>query len=174
MPLGIPICYSEEDYFKLNRFLEEHNILLLLKPHPAQNIDMIVNTHCSNICILDNDELKKYNIQTNELLAQTDALITDYSSIYYDYLLLNKPIGITLDDYEQYKEEMGFVFANPLEVIKGSYIYNIDDLCDFITSIAMNQDEFREIRSHITKLIDKYHDCYSSNRVFEFIISKID
>lgn len=172
MPLGIPICYSKEDLVNFNDYLKEMNVLVILKPHPAQNIELIVDLHCSNIKILYSDDLIEAGIQTNELLAQMDALITDYSSIYYDYLLLEKPIAITLDDYEQYKDEMGFVFENPLNVLKGDYIYDMQDLYTFIGSVLDERDNSKEERERVLKLIDQYRDPFSTKRVFDFIASK--
>ena len=171
MPLGIPICYSEEDMILLNDYLSNNKILLILKPHPAQNIDLIVDLKCSNIRILYSDELVNANIQTNELLAQTDALITDYSSIYYDYLLLDRPIAITLDDYQQYKEEMGFVFEKPLDVIKGYYIYNIKDFISFLESIVKDCDDEKIERQNVAKMIDDHMDSKSTKRLFDFIMA---
>ena len=51
-----------------------------------------------------NDEyLKEKEIKLNQILSATDALITDYSSIYYDYLLTDKPIGLTINDIDEFK-----------------------------------------------------------------------
>ncbi len=37
-------------------------------------------------------------------------LVSDYSSVAIDYLLLDRPLGFTLDDYEAYTESRGWVF----------------------------------------------------------------
>lgn len=172
MPLGIPIIYSKEEIIKLNSYLTRKGVLLLLKPHPAQNLELIINLNLSNLKILQNEELIKNNIQTNELLSQTDALITDYSSIYYDYLLLRKPIAVTLDDYEQYKSEMGFVFTNPLDILKGVYVHNINDLYMFIDSVLSGRDESRKERETVIDLIEKYKDSHSTERLFNWLKSQ--
>ena len=52
---------------------------------------------CSNIVILSNEQLYHMDIQTNEILMHADALISDYSSVAVDYLLLDRPIAFTLD-----------------------------------------------------------------------------
>ena len=49
------------------------------------------------------------------LLRNADALITDYSSAYFDYMLLNRPIAFTVEDIEEYRKKRGFVFDNPFE-----------------------------------------------------------
>lgn len=48
--------------------------------------------------------------ETSELMIASDILITDYSSIMFDYSLLEKPIFIYMTDYEKYKKERGIYF----------------------------------------------------------------
>ena len=61
------------------------------------------------------------------MLGSSDALITDYSSVYFDYLLLDKPIGFTVDDMELYIKDRGFIFNNPEEYMPGKrYIMNMN------------------------------------------------
>lgn len=43
------------------------------------------------------------------ILNAVDILITDYSSIYFDFLLLDRPIIFTPIDYEEYKHNRGFL-----------------------------------------------------------------
>ncbi|AHG82487.1 Teichoic acid biosynthesis protein [Bibersteinia trehalosi USDA-ARS-USMARC-188] len=49
-------------------------------------------------------------IDSNELLGYCDLLITDYSSIIYDFLALNKPVISYVYDFDEYKEERGLYF----------------------------------------------------------------
>ena len=106
--LGIPIIYNIENLRALNNFLKQLNILLVLKPHPAQDLSVIKTEKLSNFILLTNQDLEKENINLYEFLGQTDGLITDYSSVYFDYLLTKKPIAITTDDLEEYKKVFGF------------------------------------------------------------------
>lgn len=45
---------------------------------------------------------------TEELLVVTDILISDYSSVIYDYAYFGKPLILFTPDYEQYQRECGF------------------------------------------------------------------
>ena len=107
------------------------------------------------------------------MLAQTDAMISDYSSIYWDYLLLNRPIGITLDDYEQYKTQFGFAFEHPIDVLIGEYIYNYDDLQSFIDHVSKNIDIMKKQRETIKQQAQVGPDYESTKRVYDFIIKKL-
>lgn len=61
-------------------------------------------------------------------MGYSDALITDYSSVCVDYLIVDKPIAYTLDDYEVYKQTRGFVFEDPHEYMPGHHLYRFSDL----------------------------------------------
>lgn len=51
---------------------------------------------------------KKLPFRTGELLLVADMLITDYSSVFFEYLLVDKPIVFFAPDYESYYEKRGF------------------------------------------------------------------
>lgn len=171
-PLGIPILYDTKTANELNSYLVSKNILLIFKPHPAQNLNILKELSFSNIRFLHNDELLRNNIQTNEFLKCCDAMITDYSGIYYDYLCLDRPIGITLDDFSCYSKQHGFVFYDPLDILKGYYIYNIDELKSFISEVSDNCDSCKEARNRINKMVNDYDDGKSTDRLIEFIKEK--
>lgn len=171
-PFGIPILYTKEDVARVNQFLIDRNMLIILKPHPAQDLAAISELECSNIRVLYNEWMLKYGVQTNELLAQTDAMIGDYSGIYYDYLLLDKPIGITLDDYEEYRNQAGMVFKNPLDILVGRYIYNVEDLMGFLREVYEGEDLLLEQRKKIKELTNVKPYNESTRRVFNFIDEK--
>lgn len=172
-PYGLPFVFSEDDINELKLCLEEENVLLLIKPHPAQNIEKLKMNNSEFIHVVMSEDLSRFNIQINELLAQTDALITDYSSIYYDYLFVKKPIALTLDDYNEYQDEKGFVFDDPLDVLVGEVLYSIDDLCSFIVNVSNEKDLFFEQREALQRKINDYNDGRSTERVYNFIMSEI-
>ncbi|RGE39713.1 glycosyltransferase [Comamonas testosteroni] len=60
---------------------------------------------------LDHVLVAPQSIDTSELLAITDVLITDYSSIFFDYLSTGKPILFYTYDLEQYCQERGLYFG---------------------------------------------------------------
>lgn len=169
-PLGIPIIYNVQELKSINKFLKKCNIVMLLKLHPAQDTSVIRASSYSNFLILDDAALKEHGITLYEILSDTAALITDYSSIYYDYLLLHKPIGITLDDYQEYKECNGFSFSNILDILKGEYIYNIIDLERFISNVELGNDVMREEREKVNRMANKYQNGEYSQMVLDYLV----
>lgn len=171
---GIPLLESENDLNELNQALVANNVLLVIKPHPAQDMSELVRMDTDNIRVIYSADLLKNNIQINEFLAQTDAMITDYSSIYYDYLMLNRPIAITLDDYEVYEKQKGFVFDNPNDYLKGYHLFSVQDLVSFISDVGNNQNRYYEECKKINSIISDYFDDKSSDRVLEAILQKLE
>lgn len=172
-PMEVPCLYSKEECEKLNEVLKENNILLILKPHPAQRLSAIKELELSNFVILYNEELTNKDIQLYQFIGSTDALITDYSSIYYDYLLTGNPIGLTVDDYEVYAKDTGFVFDDVFEYIVGEHIFNCDDFILFVNHVANGDDALSGKRSKVNQIVNKHTDNKSSKRVYEYIISEL-
>lgn len=171
--LGLPVIYNVEDLKFLNDLLKELNILLVLKPHPAQDLSLIKAEELSNFVILTNQDLEKENINLYEFLGQTDGLITDYSSVYYDYLLTDKPIAITTDDLKEYSKVFEFVYDNIFDVIKGEYINNFDEFKIFLQNISNGNDIAKDDRQKIKNLVHKYQDGNSSKRIYEFLVNEL-
>lgn len=172
--LGLPILYSIENLKELNTLLKKLDILLVLKPHPAQDLSVIKAENLSNFIILTNNDLENANINLYEFLGQTDGLITDYSSVYYDYLLTDKPIAITTDDFEEYKKTFNFVYKDIFEIIKGEYINNLSEFMIFLNNIAYGKDIAKEERLKVKNMLHKYKDGNSSKRVYDFLVNNME
>lgn len=159
---------SEKNLRKLNDYLVLSNSILFVKLHPSQNLDFINIINSDNIRFLTNDELLKLEIDVYNFLGLSDALITDFSSVYFDYLLLNRPIGFELRDMEIYNKGIGFIFDNPLDYMPGHKIKNLDDFKLFINDVVSNNDIFLDERTKLLKLNHLNCDNNSSKRVVEY------
>ena len=172
-PLGLPIFQNPEDVIRLNEVLRAENVLLVAKPHPAQNISLLQEISATNITFMDNDLLHRAGVDLYSFLGASDALITDYSSVYYDYLLTGKPIGLTLDDLEAYTSKRGFVYDDPREVLKGTEILNMEDFISFVHEISNDDNPHQGELAAVDSLVNEYHDDRSSARVADFILKML-
>lgn len=179
--LGFDICESKQtipliddvkDAETLNEIAKKHNFLIIIKPHFAQNVDYIKKYNLSNIVFIDDSFFVNNEITSYELIASSDALITDYSSVYYDYLLCNKPIGLIWNDIEEYKKNPGLIEKYEYYSQGGVKIYNFDQLLGFMNDIATNEDKLIKERNEILKEVFDYRDSNNSIRVTDFIIDK--
>ena len=164
---GFPIVETMEQLEKINLLLKEKEMVLLIKLHPFQDKSVISKVELSNIIMIDNDKLFEQDIQINELLADADALISDYSSAAVDYLLLDRPMAFTLDDVKEYEDSRGFVFDNIREWLPGTEIYSFEDFCTFLVSVSKEQDITAEKRRNLKKKMHKFSDDQSCRRILE-------
>ena len=136
--------------------------------HPAQDISSLnISDNLSNIIFLTSQRAEELELHVYELMTETDALLSDYSSVSFDYMLLDKPIGFTIDDIESYK--IGFSVENPLYYMAGNKIYTYEELVDFIVSVKKNEDNYKEERHKINDFCNFYKDANSCERVVELL-----
>lgn len=160
--------YDEDE---LIRFLKKENYLLVLKLHPFEEKNL-KHIESKYIKILKNNEMKIKLISLNEILNSIDLLITDYSSIYFDYLILNKPILFIDTDIEQYSKKRGFLldkneFWRPGPIIKESKSFMVE-----VNRLLKDESYYRQERQLINSMINVYNDENSSERIFNRIILK--
>lgn len=167
-----PIIHTQDDLEKLNQLCKEHNIHIVIKLHQFQKEYSIFDfENVSNIHEINDDLFRLNNTNLYEFLTATDALISDYSSIAVDYLLLDKPIAFLLDDFEEYKKTRGFVFQDPLEYMPGYHIYFYEQLKQFVIDVDCKKDIYKEERARIIPKMHNRCDNYSE-RVWKTIKNK--
>lgn len=159
-PYGMPCVETKEQLQRLEEQLAEHNILLLFRPHPVQDLSVFHKEELPHIRIADDVFLASMECTLYELLAQTDALITDYSSVYFDYLLTDRPIALTIADKEEYFTRFTLAFPDYKEAVKGFYIETFSQLSSFLAEIAEGVDSTREERMTAK---EKYHTKDAGN-----------
>lgn len=150
---------------ELNELLEKKQFLLIIKLHPFDILQNEKFEKFSNIIILKNEDLEKIDEQLYPLLGSTDALITDYSSVWIDYEILDKPIFFAIHDYEEYKNTRGLLFEDFIDISPYSVIKDYKDFIKFI-------ENYEEVDTNNRKFTDKYNK-YKDNKSCERIIKYI-
>lgn len=144
-------CFKNFDYFKLNQILSEKNELLIIKPHPMAILDEF-EEELSNIRIINEHWLSNNDTTLYELLSISDALWTDYSSVFVDYLVTNKPILFIVPDLDTYRNNRGFSFDIKQVILPG-------------VTVSTQEDFFHNIKS------ESYIDYCYSNQNFNSIVN---
>ncbi|WP_053364429.1 CDP-glycerol glycerophosphotransferase family protein [Bacillus sp. FJAT-27251] len=104
-----------------------------------------------------------FNIE--ELMVLSDMLLTDYSSVIFDYSLLCRPIAFIADDLEEYKLERDFYF--PFETfIPGPFFSCTEELCQWV-----NREEYdlAKVEAFRDRFFD-FHDGMSSYRIVHHLM----
>lgn len=96
--LNFPLIYDNDaNLFELNDVLSSNNSYLLISSHQLSFFHIDISKF-SNINLFK--ETEEYDI--NELLAEVDVLVSDYSSIITDFSLLNRKMIFHIPDYDYY------------------------------------------------------------------------
>lgn len=138
-----PLVGSIDQWNELDELCINNNINLIVKLHPFQTEYGIPFDSFSNIAIINNRSFEQCDVPMYKFVALTDGLISDYSSIAIDYLIVNRPIAFTLDDFEEYRNKRGFVFDDPRIYMPGHHLYKFDDLKCFLLNISAGIDPYK-------------------------------
>lgn len=145
----LPLLGSDEALVALDRCCGEKGIALCVKRHALQPRYRCEDLQLENVTFIDDARLKAEGVALYALMRCSDALVSDYSSVSVDYLLLDRPIAYSLDDYEQYRDSRGFVFDNPLDYMPGHHLYRYEDMIGFLGDVARGDDPHREERRRL-------------------------
>ena len=151
----VPIVKTSE-YTWLNDFLKEKGVKVVVKLHPMQDLSKYNLTELDHFLLMSHIDFTKKNMDLYRLMTQADALITDYSSIFYDYLLLDRPIGFTEDDLDDFGDTRGWAVDNPDDYRPGQRIRSTDDLLFFVDCLVRGEDSYVFDRHRVIKLSNEY------------------
>ena len=153
-----PINLKDEDLKELNELLKQNKELLLIKIHHAQRGTSIPED-LSNIKFIENEYLLEKGISNSVLYSFSTAMLTDYSSAFYGFLLLNRKIGFITVDKASYEASRGFTVKEVDNLLPGEKLWNKEDLFRFFKELK-KEDKFAKEREQIRKdfVGDHYYD----------------
>ena len=154
------------------KFLEENEILFIMKLHPFEEKyykNILKDYKTENLKIIQQEKLTENYLDLYEVLGYSDLLITDYSSVYFDYLLIDKPVIFVPTDIEEYSQKRGFLLEPYDFWTPGPKVYNQDDLLNSILANLNEPNKYKKERNLINSMINYYKDNKSSERVWNLI-----
>lgn len=152
---------------ELNSMLSSSGVHILVKIHPLQNLDVIDKTNYSHIHYLSNADMYAQDVSVDELMGCCDAIITDFSSVYMEFLLLDRPVAFFINSTIDYKRS--YIMDNPEDYMPGEKISNFDELKLFITHLVNGEDNYVQERKRINDLINTYQDNQNCKRLAEYL-----
>ena len=153
----------------INSRLKALNVILLLKYHYYQlQFSKESWTYYSNIIILSDDDI---NQDIYPILTLTDFLITDYSSIMFDYLLTDKPMIFAPFDMDDYLKNDREFYYHYDDVTPGAKTANWDELIECIDEVIKYPAKYNKQRAEIREKFNQFVDGNSCERVFREIIN---
>lgn len=107
-------------------------------------------------------------IDTNSLLSIVDILVSDYSSIYFDFLDTGRPILFYIPDLDSYKNYRGVYFS--LDELPGPATKELDDIIEWIENINDIQKKYKEIYHRNKRWACPKDDGFVAERVWKIIL----
>lgn len=141
----------------------ENEYNLLIKVHPFLYEQARKFSEIKDILVPD-------FVDTNELLSVIDVLITDYSSIFFDYLVTDKPILFYVWDYEDYDEERGRYLSD--EELPGPTLFTIKEVASAVQNITQVQEDYQKVYQQVKERFTNHDDGNVTKRIVEYILNK--
>lgn len=155
--------FKDFDQEQLEAFLEEKNMLLFIRTHVAEQGSAAPYLG-KRIRFLGNEQAE----DVTGILNIFDCLITDYSSIYIDYLLTDKPMIFLPYDRQQYLDGRGMNFDYD-DVTPGP---KPETFNDFLDALSPKEDFWKSERTRVNRLFNEIqHPCAADicNKVLKMI-----
>lgn len=165
---GLPLL-STKDLEDFNNFLKQNGDLCIIKTHPMDHVNIKRYTGFSNIRFFDHTALLDVGADVHFLLQEVDALLTDYSSIAFDFMLLDRPIGYVQGDMHEYEASRGFVLYPTADWTPGKQIQSFEAMKIFIQDLHENIDVHAEMRRDVRGRVHRYTDANSRKRLVEYL-----
>lgn len=150
------------DLKKMKTMLEKDYVLLLRTHHYIA--DKIDTTGLGGFA---------YNLSTyddiSEIYLITDICITDYSSVFFDFANLKRPILFYTYDIEKYKNQLRGFYIDMNTEVPGPLLYTSEEVIDAILHIDKIQKRYQ-------KRYDEFYDrfcCFDDGHASENIVKEV-
>ncbi|MFT6841553.1 MAG: CDP-glycerol glycerophosphotransferase (TagB/SpsB family) [Psychroserpens sp.] len=151
---------------KFQRFLEKINGVLISKGHFVdQNVSN--DSSIERIFHLSDSDIKDVYV----LAKDSNFLLTDYSSILFDYLLTDNPIIFTAFDLKEYISKNRQLYFQYEDVISGPVVKDWNDVMLKVEEI-LDHDNYLELRKKQKSRFNAFHDNLNAERVYQAILRR--
>ena len=159
-------AFRTEDFMHVDRILQKNHVVMVFKPHFHELKNYLhIETALQNIIFAKEEE--KYS-DVYSYIADFDLLISDYSSIIYDFTCAKKPIVLFPYDLEKFKNTDAGLFDYYENIPAGPFCYTWDEVLENVVSL-LREDTWKEKRELCRKEFHPYDDGNNSLRVYRTI-----
>lgn len=169
---------NKENFLNINQYnekiltdyLEKNNYLLVIKPHPVEE-NKIKEVKSNNIVILKDEDMLREFVTINEILSGIDLMISDYSSIYIDFINLERPVIFFDTDLEEYENKRGIIFETcDFWWTAGPKVHTIDRLIQELQKLLNDSEYYKEERKEFNILVNGKKEK-NNDQLIKFILN---
>ncbi len=117
----------------LRQHCAQHGIELVTKAH---QLDDAANADEWGMKVITSDALRAAGLSFFQLLALSAGLVSDYSSVWVDYLRTGRPVGLLFPDFHRFEVDRGFNRPSIAEVAESAVLSDVDDVARFVAEVA--------------------------------------
>lgn len=159
--------FSDFQQEELNNFLQKNNSIIIQKAHERN-----INKGAGYGSGADRRIINIDSILPQKLLAATDILITDYSSCFFDFLLLDRPIIQFIYDYDYYSTKDRGLYYSWENVDCGNMIRKESDLMAAIKKCVEHPEKDHDKRMIIKNRFMTYESPNNCQIIYDKITQK--
>lgn len=134
---------------------------VVVKPHPLDSDDY----GQYGLSVVDEQSLRRAGIGFYQLLARSAGLVTDYSSVWTDYLPLGRPIGFYCPDLEEYARARDLDLEQFTSLIAGPLLRSPAELADFCRTVSEGEDPGRSDRARVIERLGAVLELGATERL---------
>ena len=149
---------------RMSEFCRKNNLMFVCKFHPYLTL--------SKVSLPENIRLVDSKSDVYPLLPLCDVLLTDYSSVYFDFLLVDKPIVFYPYDYKKYISKNRELLFDYDSMTPGKKVTDENDLYTAFEDIMINNiDDFADVRQRLRDLSFSNADGLAAKRLGKHVVS---
>lgn len=150
---------------ELNEFCKQHDSIFLLKKHPWEK-ELIFPDNLSHL-----KDVSGQVSDVQELLVWMDVLITDYSSVFFDFMVTGKPVIFYAYDLEEYKVHCRDMYYDYASEIQGPIAQTEEEMFDLMNKIETWSSELEYLKKYeqMNEKFNTYNNGKASERVVKAI-----
>jgi CDP-ribitol ribitolphosphotransferase len=135
------------------------NYVFIFKMHPFERGKIKIDEKLSSkVFDMSNEEI-------NDLLIMTDILITDYSSLIFEYAILQRPMIFFAYDLDEYRSKVRGFYYDYVKFVPGPIAYTTEEIVELINRNEWDFEEFA-IR------FNEYFDGKATERFIDEVLFK--
>lgn len=162
---GLP--YDEESLHKLDSLLVERAITVVIKPHPLS--EQSISGDYTRLRVMPQAEVEACGTSLYEMLAAADGLVTDVSSVWIDYLLLQRPLVFAFPDLDEYRLFRGVNLEPYEDWVPGPVVTDVTSFAERLADCRSGDDVYGDQRRLMLRRFHRYADAGSAHRLLDLL-----